>query len=65
MSGPGAAECLEREGCYVLPAVRVDPLRWLGRAHEAVAAWDAAIARTGSAAEQGVLRRGRVQAGTL
>ena len=40
-------------------AIRADLLRRLGRDAEAAAAYDAALARTGNAAEQDFLRRQR------
>ena len=42
-------------------AIRADLLRRLGRDAEAAAAYDAALARTGNAAEQDFLRRRRDQ----
>ena len=43
-------------GYYLFHAIRADLLRRLGRAGEAAAAYDAALARTGNAAEQDFLR---------
>ncbi len=63
IDGPQAAlalaDQLDLDGYYVFHAVRADLLRRLGRAAEAAAAYDAAIARTGNAAEQEFLRRRR------
>jgi RNA polymerase sigma-70 factor (ECF subfamily) len=44
---------------HVVLAVRADLLRRVGRDTEAVRAYEAAIARTGSAAERGYLERRR------
>ena len=52
-AGPGLA------GYHVFHAIRADLLRRLGRDAEAAAAYDAALARTGNAAEQDFLRRQR------
>ena len=52
-AGPGLA------GYHVFHAIRADLLRRLGRDAEAAAAYDAAMARTGNAAEQDFLRRQR------
>jgi RNA polymerase sigma-70 factor (ECF subfamily) len=52
-SGPGLG------GFHLYHAIRADLLRRLGRAAEAAAAYDAALARTGNAAEQDFLRRQR------
>ncbi|MFJ2886909.1 RNA polymerase sigma factor [Streptomyces sp. NPDC087305] len=52
-------DALDLDDYHVLHAVRADLLRRLGRHTEAVAAYDAAIARTGSAAERGYLERRR------
>ncbi len=54
-SGPGLA------GYHVFHAIRADLLRRLGRAAEAAAAYDAALALPGSAAERDFLRRQRDQ----
>ncbi|MCX4815791.1 RNA polymerase sigma factor [Streptomyces sp. NBC_01239] len=52
-------DALDLDDYHVLHAVRADLLRRLGRHTEAVTAYDAAIARTGSAAERGYLERRR------
>ncbi|MGQ4433747.1 RNA polymerase sigma factor [Streptomyces sp. SAS_260] len=52
-------DALDLDDYHVLHAVRADLLRRLGRHTEAVAAYDAAIAATGSAAERGYLERRR------
>ncbi|MFD4872247.1 RNA polymerase sigma factor [Streptomyces sp. NPDC058420] len=52
-------DALDLDDYHVLHAVRADLLRRLGRHTEAVAAYEAAIARTGSAAERGYLERRR------
>ncbi|WP_406130829.1 RNA polymerase sigma factor [Streptomyces sp. NBC_00989] len=52
-------DALDLDGYHVLHAVRADLLRRLGRDTEAVQAYEAAIARTGSAAERGYLERRR------
>jgi RNA polymerase sigma-70 factor, ECF subfamily len=49
-SGPSLA------GYYLFHAIRADLLRRLGRAGQAAAAYDAALARTGNAAERDFLR---------
>ena len=55
--GPGSSLA----GYHVYHAIRADLLRRLGRAGEAAAAYDAALARTANAAEQDFLRRQRDQ----
>ena len=55
--GPGPSLA----GYHVYHAIRADLLRRLGRAGEAAAAYDAALARTANAAEQDFLRRQRDQ----
>ncbi|MFJ6525273.1 RNA polymerase sigma factor [Streptomyces longwoodensis] len=61
--GPRAAlelvDALGLDGYHVLHAVRADLLRRLGRHAEALAAYDAALALTDSAAERAHLRRRR------
>jgi RNA polymerase sigma-70 factor (ECF subfamily) len=52
-AGPGLA------GYHVFHAIRADLLRRLGRDAEAATAYDAALARTGNAAEQDFLRHQR------
>ncbi|MGW7515461.1 RNA polymerase sigma factor [Streptomyces sp. NPDC054796] len=52
---------LALDGYHLFHAVRADLLRKLGRAAEAVAAYDAAIARTANEAERDLLRRGRAE----
>lgn len=63
MHGPRAAlelvDALGLDGYHVLHAVRADLLRRLGRHAEALAAYDAALALTDSAAERAHLRRRR------
>jgi RNA polymerase sigma-70 factor, ECF subfamily len=63
VQGPGAAldglADLMLESYYLYHAIRADLLRRLGRAADAALAYDAAIARTGNAAEQAFLRRRR------
>ncbi|MGW4294930.1 RNA polymerase sigma factor [Micromonospora chersina] len=63
VAGPAAAlaevDRLDLAGYHVLHAVRADLLRRLDRSAEAVAAYDAAIARTDNAAEREFLRRSR------
>ncbi|MFG3684599.1 RNA polymerase sigma factor [Micromonospora sp. NPDC047740] len=63
VAGPAAAlaqvDGLDLAGYHVFHAVRADLLRRLGRAGEAAAAYDAAIARTDNHAEQAHLRRVR------
>jgi RNA polymerase sigma-70 factor (ECF subfamily) len=46
-------------GYYLFHAIRADLLRRLGRAGEAVLAYDEAIVRTENAAERDFLRRSR------
>ncbi len=55
--GPGPSLA----GYHVYHAIRADLLRRMGRAGEAAAAYDAALARTANAAEQDFLRRQRGQ----
>jgi RNA polymerase sigma-70 factor (ECF subfamily) len=52
-AGPGLT------GYHVFHAIRADLLRRLGRDVEAATAYDAALARTGNAAEQDFLRHQR------
>jgi RNA polymerase sigma-70 factor (ECF subfamily) len=52
-------DALDLDDYHVLHAVRADLLRRLGRHAEAVEAYEAAIARTGSMAERGYLERRR------
>ncbi|MGV9808722.1 RNA polymerase sigma factor [Micromonospora chersina] len=63
VAGPAAAlaevDRLDLAGYHVLHAVRADLLRRLDRPAEAVAAYDAAIARTDNIAEREFLRRSR------
>ena len=65
LDGPGVAlaevDRLPLEGYHAWHATRADLLRRLGRAAEARAAYDAAIAATGNAAEQAWLARRRDQ----
>jgi RNA polymerase sigma-70 factor (ECF subfamily) len=55
----GLADQLGLDGYYLFHATRADLLRRLGRRAEAVAAYDAAIARTGNAAERRFLQERR------
>jgi RNA polymerase sigma-70 factor (ECF subfamily) len=68
VDGPAAAlalvEELHLDGYYLFHAIRADLLRRLGRGPEAALAYEAAIARTGSAAERGFLERRRRALGT-
>ncbi|MBO9556562.1 sigma-70 family RNA polymerase sigma factor [Cellulomonas sp.] len=63
VSGPGAALALVDDlpltGFHVFHAVRADLLRRVGRRHEAVVEYDAAIAATDNAAERAHLTRVR------
>ncbi|MGH3098737.1 MAG: RNA polymerase sigma factor [Streptosporangiales bacterium] len=63
VDGPGAAlplvDGLDLDGYYLFHAIRADLLRRLGRREEAGAAYEAAITRTGNAAERDLLRRRR------
>ena len=63
VEGPGTSldlvERLALEPYYLFHAIRADLLRRLGRAAEAAAAYDAAIARADNAAERGFLKRRR------
>jgi RNA polymerase sigma-70 factor (ECF subfamily) len=52
-------EPLELDHYHLFHAVRADLLRRLDRTTEAALAYDAALTRTGNAAEQGLLRRAR------
>ncbi|MEU6341943.1 sigma-70 family RNA polymerase sigma factor [Streptomyces sp. NPDC046977] len=65
VEGPAAAlalvDDLALDGYSVLHAVRADLLRRLGRDAEAAHAYEAAIARTGNAAERDFLRRRRAE----
>jgi RNA polymerase sigma-70 factor, ECF subfamily len=65
VEGPGAAldglADLMLESYYLYHAIRADLLRRLGRTADAALAYDAAIARTGNAAEQAFLRRRRLE----
>jgi RNA polymerase sigma-70 factor (ECF subfamily) len=58
-AGLAALEGLDLPHHHVLPAVRADLLRRLGRDAEAVAAYDTALALVGNAAEAAFLRRRR------
>jgi RNA polymerase sigma-70 factor, ECF subfamily len=58
------ADQLGLDGYYLYHATRADLLRRLGRKAEAAAAYDAAIARTGNAAERRFLEQRRDAAGT-
>ncbi|WP_440069295.1 RNA polymerase sigma factor [Streptosporangium sp. OZ121] len=63
VEGPAAAltlvDGLDLDGYHLFHAVRADLLRRLGRTTEAARAYEAAIARTGNAAERDFLRRTR------
>ena len=63
VEGPAAAlalvDGLDLDGYHLFHAIRADLLRRLGRDAEAVAAYEAAIARTGNAAERAFLERRR------
>lgn len=63
VAGPAAGlelvDGLDLDGYYLFHAIRADLLRRLGRTAEAALACDAALARTGNAAEQELLRRRR------
>jgi RNA polymerase sigma-70 factor (ECF subfamily) len=58
-AGLALVDPLELDDYHVFHAIRADLLRRLGRDAEAVAAYEAAIARTGNVAEQQFLRRAR------
>ena len=58
-AGLAALEGVDLPRSHLLPAVRADLLRRLGRAAEAVAAYDAALALAGNAAERTFLQRRR------
>ena len=57
------ADKLDLDSFYLFHAIRADLLRRLGRAAEAAAAYDAAIARTDNAVEQEFLHRVRQDLG--
>jgi RNA polymerase sigma-70 factor (ECF subfamily) len=63
VDGPAAAlalvDGLDLQGWHLFHAIRADLLRRLGRDAEAARAYEAAIARTGNAAERDFLRRRR------
>jgi RNA polymerase sigma-70 factor, ECF subfamily len=63
VEGPEAAlalvDGLDLDGYHLFHAIRADLLRRLGRDAEAALAYEAAIARTGNAAERAFLERGR------
>ena len=63
VDGPDAAlalvEGLDLDTYYLFHAIRADLLRRAGRDAEALAAYEAAIGRTGNAAEREYLRRSR------
>jgi RNA polymerase sigma-70 factor (ECF subfamily) len=63
VAGPHAAltavDSLDLDRYYLFHAIRADLLRRLGRDSEAALAYDAAIARTGNAAERDFLERSR------
>jgi len=65
VDGPAAAleivDRLDLDGYYLLHGIRADLLRRLGRTAEAAAAYDTAVARTGSAAQGRLLRRRRAE----
>jgi len=62
-AGLAATDGLALDGYYLLHAVRADLLRRLGRRDEAVAEYDAALARTDNEAERLHLARARAAAG--
>jgi RNA polymerase sigma-70 factor, ECF subfamily len=59
-----ALDDVDLDGYHLYHAIRADLLRRLGREAEATLAYDAAIARTGNAAEQAFLRQRREALGT-
>ena len=63
--GPAAAlallDGLDLPRSHLLPAVRADLLRRLGRRTEAVAAYDTALGRAGNATERAFLERRRAE----
>jgi RNA polymerase sigma-70 factor, ECF subfamily len=63
VEGPDAAlslvDGLDLEGYHLFHAIRADLLRGTRRCHKAALAYEAAIARTGNAAERGFLERRR------
>src|SRR6266508_2027 len=63
VSGPDAAlalvDGLDLDGYHLFHAIRADLLRRLGRTAEAALAYEAAVARTGNAAERDFLQRSR------
>jgi RNA polymerase sigma-70 factor (ECF subfamily) len=61
-AGLDATDGLALDGYYLLHAVRADLLRRLGRRAEAVAEYDAALARTDNEAERAYLARARAAA---
>ncbi|BDT92659.1 RNA polymerase subunit sigma-24 [Nocardia sputorum] len=65
--GPATAleqvDALPLAGYHLFHAIRADLLTRLGRTEEAVAAYDAAIARTGNVAERNFLMRRRAELG--
>ncbi|WP_206185050.1 RNA polymerase sigma factor [Thermoactinospora rubra] len=61
-AGLEAVEELDLDGYHLFHAVRADLLRRLGRTAEATCAYQAALERTGNAAEQDFLRRAAAQA---
>ncbi|NGP04130.1 sigma-70 family RNA polymerase sigma factor [Rhodococcus sp. 14C212] len=65
VDGPAAGlalvDALDLDRYHLFHAVRADLLGRLGRIPEAVAAYDAALARTANAAERGFLRRRRAE----
>jgi RNA polymerase sigma-70 factor (ECF subfamily) len=65
VSGPAAGlalvDALDLPRSHLLPAVRADLLRRLGRTAEAAAAYDEAVARAGNPAERAFLRRRRAE----
>jgi RNA polymerase sigma-70 factor (ECF subfamily) len=64
-AGLALVDALELPGYHVFHAVRADLLRRLGRHVEAVAAYDAAVARAENAAERTFLRGRREAAARL
>jgi len=62
-AGLAATDGLGLDGYYLLHAVRADLLRRVGRGREAIAEYDAALARTDNEAERAHLERARAAAG--
>jgi RNA polymerase sigma-70 factor (ECF subfamily) len=56
-AGLALVDALDLDAYHLYHAIRADLLRRLGRAHEAAAAYEAALARTGNGAERAFLER--------